>query len=880
MRFQSKITLLIVTLVVVVVATTSFLSYRKASVLLENSLAEKMDGEAGALAASTRNLAEQIRRDALRTSLRPDITGFFAVPAPTPALVSATSRQLREICETYPDILRIALFDATGTTVASSEPSTIGANFKNRPYFQKAYAGETFLAPPFLSSITNRGVIIGSAPVKHDGVIRGVLVCTVALDRYYDTFVNPITVGADGFGFILNAAGDVVAHRDSRAIFAKNPPDAKLYQSIAREKNGVRDTTDSRNVAMRYVFRTDDLSGITVVIQAANADVFSGLYSMRNMSLLLSVLAVAVAVLAAVFSARAMVTPLRAATRYAETVSAGDFSADITVTSRDEVGTLVSALKNMVGQLKEQLGFARGIMHGIVVPFAVADVNGRIIHLNRQFVEYWGLSGTVESQYGKTAIEVLSGSAGGESTPLDVVLRTREPILEMPLARANAKGKKLYMRVSASPLWDTDGNLLGASLLLTDETGLREQQNRILSLNERITLSVRDAHAISEQQTDAFDHLLLQLNTTAEAAKAQDNASEKSVGNITAMSRTLDDLAEKAKQTTEDTRATRVQAEEGSKVVSDTVNCITRVAEYGSRMAKGMETLGERANGITTIVELIKEVADQTNLLALNAAIEAARAGEAGRGFAVVADEVRKLAEKTMQATNEVNSSISALQDEVEQNIRITQETVELTRTATDLAGKSGESLGSIVSIAEHAVGEVLSISTATEEEARHGTAIAEEMRAMREMARQTTRNMEESIDFVNELAELSTKLKHLVDSMGSDRRGADRIPLDSPYTLSLTGKSQSAGTCRLLDVSRSGMRVETIGTTLRPETGTMFQVGAEKQPLADLLRSRAAKLVWADGSLCGFEFNETLDISESGLADVVSKSTSLSFSG
>ncbi len=870
MNFQAKITLLIVLLVVAAVGSASFFSYSRGAAALEASLAGTMAGESSSLAASTKNLTEQIRRDALRTSQRPDVEAFFASPA-NAATVEATCAMLARVCETYPDILRISILDDTGTTVASSIPATIGTNFKTRNYFQNAFAGNVFLAPPFLSAITNRGVIIASAPIRYEGTIRGVLVCTVSLDRYYDTFVKPIRIGQEGFGFVLNASGQVVAHKDASYIFAKDLPDEALYKEIAAAGEGVRDVTDSRGVNLRVQFRTDELSGITMVMQAAYDDVFSGLRSMRNTSILVSCIAVVLAGIVALFSARAMVLPLRAATRFAQAVSAGDFNASIKATSKDEVGTLVSALKYMVGQLKERLGFAQGIMHGIVTPFAVVDVAGRINYMNQQLVQYWGLDGEPEAYYGKPSGEVFLAGADG-STPLDTVLRSRSAILEMPLARTNARGKKLYMSITASPLWDMDGNLLGASLLMVDETGLREQQSRILSLNERITVSVKDAHDISEQQARAFDRLSAQLEKTSEAAMAQDAASEQTMRSITAMSGTLEDLAEKAKQTTEDTRTTRVRAEEGSRIVSQTVDCIARVADHAGRTARGMQALGEQATGINDVVELIKDVADQTNLLALNAAIEAARAGEAGRGFAVVADEVRKLAEKTMQATSQVNSSIQALQSEVAENVRLTDETVELTRTATGLAEQSGESLNSIVTLAEHAAGEVLGIAEATVEQSRTGTAIAGAMENMRAMAGQTTENMRESAAFVEQLSGLSEQLKRLVDSMGSDRRGADRLPLESLYTISLSGK-RGVCQCRVLDVSLGGLRLEMQDNRLpQDDGGAEYTITAQQGVLGGLLNGVHGHIVWVDGALCGLEFTDKLAVSSEALGEAVAK--------
>ncbi|MDR1241993.1 MAG: methyl-accepting chemotaxis protein [Deltaproteobacteria bacterium] len=338
------------------------------------------------------------------------------------------------------------------------------------------------------------------------------------------------------------------------------------------------------------------------------------------------------------------------------------------------------------------------------------------------------------------------------------------------------------------------------------------------------------------------------------------------------MGETLAELAGKAKRTTEETRATQEKAKEGNRIVGETVQCINQVAEHAGHMASGMEALGEQAAGINVIVELIKDVADQTNLLALNAAIEAARAGDAGRGFAVVADEVRKLAEKTMQATNQVNNSISALQAGVRDNMSITGETVELTRKATELAHRSGESLAAIVEIAEHAVGEVLSIAEATEDEVRRGEAAAGEMHTMRDTARTTSNAMRESATFVAELASLSEKLEKLVESMGSERRDTDRLQVDSPYIVYISAPGHGRKRCRLLDVSITGVRLELEDGGL-PEgsVGKVFKLEPGHGQLGKLLDNHSFKLVWHDGLLCGCELTEPIKSTPEALHSAVS---------
>ncbi|GHV54337.1 hypothetical protein FACS1894206_06890 [Deltaproteobacteria bacterium] len=136
---------------------------------------------------------------------------------------------------------------------------------------------------------------------------------------------------------------------------------------------------------------------------------------------------------------------------------------------------------------------------------------------------------------------------------------------------------------------------------------------------------------------------------------------ESTASAMTEMNSTVMEVARNAGQASEQSEKTKDKANDGAELVNQVVKAINLVNKISGVLQTNMQELGAQAESIGGVMNVISDIADQTNLLALNAAIEAARAGEAGRGFAVVADEVRKLAEKTMSATQEVGGSITAI---------------------------------------------------------------------------------------------------------------------------------------------------------------------------------------------------------------------------
>ncbi len=229
------------------------------------------------------------------------------------------------------------------------------------------------------------------------------------------------------------------------------------------------------------------------------------------------------------------------------------------------------------------------------------------------------------------------------------------------------------------------------------------------------------------------------------------------------MNATVQEVARNAGSASSASAETKQKAEAGAQVVGKAVQSIDQVHQMSLALKDDMVQLNEHAQDITRIMGVISDIADQTNLLALNAAIEAARAGEAGRGFAVVADEVRNLAEKTMASTQDVGNAIQAIQDSTSKSMASVDKAVAQIEQATDLAGRSGRALEEIVTTVEHTAGQVSAIATASEQQSAASEEINRSIDQVSGMAADTAKSMAEAREEMDRLVELTGTLEALM---------------------------------------------------------------------------------------------------------------------
>jgi methyl-accepting chemotaxis protein len=273
--------------------------------------------------------------------------------------------------------------------------------------------------------------------------------------------------------------------------------------------------------------------------------------------------------------------------------------------------------------------------------------------------------------------------------------------------------------------------------------------------------------------SSASEELSAQIEESSHGAEQQSRRVTETATAMEEMNATVLEVAKSAAHAADTADQARKNAVQGAEIVNKVVAGMGEVTKQAQQMKEDMLDLGQKAEGIGQILNVITDIADQTNLLALNAAIEAARAGEAGRGFAVVADEVRKLAEKTMTATKEVGDAIHGIQQGTTKNISNVERTGATIAQAVELSNTSGQALREIVTLVEQAADQVRSIATASEEQSAASEEINRSIEDVQRISSETADAMIQSAKAVSELAAQSNQLQALIGDLKEEGRAA-----------------------------------------------------------------------------------------------------------
>jgi len=305
-----------------------------------------------------------------------------------------------------------------------------------------------------------------------------------------------------------------------------------------------------------------------------------------------------------------------------------------------------------------------------------------------------------------------------------------------------------------------DGNLHAAIGQTQPGSLLHALSQMVLSLRQMLTEIRQDAETLASN-SQAISSASSQL---ADTTGAQADATSSMAAAIEQLTVSSSHISDSAEETQGDSHKAVDLSKQGRERAEQAAEAMQRIAATVSEGSTRIRTLDQQANQISSIAGVIKDIAGQTNLLALNAAIEAARAGEAGRGFAVVADEVRKLAERTSSATIEIEQMIASIQSETNNAVQSMDDALPQVEQGVSLAQAAAESLANIEAGALRTLEHIQEVANAIREQSAASTSIAQRVEAIAQTVEETSTTMNNTMTSAQDLERVAHNLKGLVN--------------------------------------------------------------------------------------------------------------------
>jgi methyl-accepting chemotaxis protein len=410
------------------------------------------------------------------------------------------------------------------------------------------------------------------------------------------------------------------------------------------------------------------------------------------------------------------INPMSRMVDVAQAVAKGDLTQRLPIESDDEVGGLATSLNGMLLNLRTIVDKIQETSVSVAASASQISSNAKLITEGAGAQAQAAEETSTSMEQMAASIQTVAGNAQSLATYVE---ETSSSITEMGASIEEVAKSSATLAATVAE----------ASATIEEMTVSIDQMARNL---EVLAQTVSEASATIQEMTSSIE-------AVARNAEVMNTASSRASQTVTEMASNVNEVAKIAEEADKISQRAQEDARTGDEAVQKTVTGMKTISDTMENTARVIMGLGKRSQEIGKILEVIEEIADQTNLLALNAAIEAARAGEAGRGFAVVADEVRKLAERSVEATKEIGEVIRQVQTETTDAVETAKLGADETKEGIQLADKAGLALRSIIDSVSRSSQLMAKIASSTSRQSQASTEVLRTVADMNSATEQVT---------------------------------------------------------------------------------------------------------------------------------------------